>query len=70
MQHQHHKQQQQQQQQQQNNNMTQQPSTIADVLSGNQSIKVDIGIDSKSAILGGVVLFVVVLVVGVLIKKI
>lgn len=50
--------------------MTQQPSTIADVLSGNKSIQVDIGIDTKSAILGGVVLFVVVLVVGVLIKKI
>lgn len=44
--------------------------SIADVLSGNQSIKVDIGIDAKSAIIGGIVLFVSVLLIVIISKKI
>lgn len=48
---------------------TTQTSTIGDVLSGNQSIKVDIGFDAKAAVIAGVVLFVVVLVCGIIIKK-
>jgi hypothetical protein len=44
--------------------------TIGDVLSGNKAIKVDIGVDAQSALFAGVVLFLIVLTVGIIIKKI
>lgn len=45
-------------------------STLGDVLSGNKPIKVEIGLDTKNIAIIGVVLFVLVLVVGIAIKKI
>jgi len=45
-------------------------TTIGDVLSGNASIKVAIGFDTKQAIIVGVVLFAVVVLAGIIIKKI
>lgn len=44
-------------------------STISDVLSGNKALTVNVGVDSKSAIILGIVLFTVVVVAGILIKK-
>lgn len=44
--------------------------TIGDVLSGNKAIKVDIGVNLQSALSVGLVLFLVVLTVGIIIKKI
>ena len=45
-------------------------STITDVLSGNKAIRVEVGIDIKNGVIVGLVLFTLIVIAGIIIKKV